>query len=229
MFLTKQIKRINKAHLTNAAHHSFHTEVLARMDNIVTEIIDIEALVGHYRLSIEQEALCIARVSQNALTQQLIEKYHECERISRFIYALLRVYARCPMPTERFAARRIITLLPANPYIYELSRIEETAVLNSQLNALLKPSLASDLQLIGLTPYVKQLNEQNNIFHSLNLAACSTHTYATSVPAEITAVRRNSDEVLDAIVLRVNTQSILNPSKTQNAFIDTINYIFDKY
>ena len=104
-----------------------------------------------------------------------------------------------------------------------LPQMQKLATINSLLGEFSKPELAVHIKTLGLDAEVEQLMQLNADYESLIESRSDTqlinHQYTSK------AIRKEMDELYDAITSIVWSFSIIEPSEMYTRFIKTINKI----
>lgn len=224
---TKQISNIRKAALTNTAHMNLSTELYNRIVVTTPAALNIEKLASRYKEALDNEGLCVNRISKSAATKPMVEKDAERDKVFSFINAVINAYMLCPDNELQQAAAQLEALFNAYPKTAEKAYSEETAAIDGLLRDMEGEKVKAAAASLNLTVYFTSLKTLNEEYKAMD--AERTDEYTSRVKIDTLSARKVVDDLWAEIAQRVNAVAVLEPTDAVNAFIDTVNQIFRKY
>ena len=212
-------KRCNKAEYASitGAFIERIEEVGADSLHIPDELFRLYKEKHHILLSI----IGISRISDETgrialLSSQLI-------MMLKYILSVIRSARTLVDKKKSSAAICLYNLTKNHTKTRRLPQMQKLATINSLLGEFSKPELAVHIKTLGLDDEVEQLMQLNADYESLIESRSDTqiinHQYTSK------AIRKEMDELYDAITSIVWSFSIIEPSEMYTRFIKTINKI----
>ena len=223
----KQIQGISKSSLTHAAHMNLNTELYDRIEATTPAALKIEELAPRYKEALDNEGLCVNRISKSAATQAMVEKDAERDKLFSFINSMINSFMSYPEKTKQQAAAQLEALFNAYANTPWKTYVEETAAIDGLLRDMEGEAMKAAAETLKLTEYFTTLKTLNDEYRSLS--AERTNEYASRVKISTYSARKVVDDLWAEIAQRVNAVAVLDPTDAVNAFIDTVNQIFRKY
>ena len=213
--------------MTNTAHMNLSTELYDRIVVTTPAALNIEKLAPLYKEALDNEGLCVNRISKSAATQPMVEKDAERDKVFSFINAVINAYMICPDKELQQAAAQLEALLNAYPKTVEKAYSEETAAIDGLLRDMEGEKVKAAAESLKLTEYFTMLKTLNEEYKAMD--AERTDEYTSRVKIDTLSARKVVDGLWAEIAQRINAVAVLDPTDAVNAFIDTVNQIFRKY
>jgi hypothetical protein len=221
-----KVKRFNLVQLRNNEHFQFYTDFKQLVQENNPETLNIAALFAVWLALYVKEDEAFKKILKSALTAEMQAADKQRDVTFRGL-AEVRLTAEKHFNQEvRAAATRLKIVFDTYGNLAKLPLNEETAAIYNFLQEL-KGTYAADIQTIGATDWVKELEANNLAFENITRdrydeSALRSDLVLREVRLEIDAAYRDIIDRLDALCL-------LEGGEVYPAFIKRLNVVIEKY
>jgi len=213
--------------MRNDAHFQFHTEFRDLVVQHNPETLKISAQFESYQPLYGRVDEALKKIVKSEFTA----KIHEADKARDEIYlgivetntAALRHFD----PDVRQAASRLKILFDTYGNVANKPLNEETSAIYNILQEL-KGKYTADVESVGLTLWVTELETRNGTFEGL-VKERFDETAARTTDIVMKQARAQLDDVYKTIVERINALAVVEGVSTYEAFIKTLNAVITKY
>jgi hypothetical protein len=226
-----KIKDIRKSRLTNAWHLQFMLEIIVLINKFGVILSRITSLFDVFRVGVDKEELCHKFIRKSEISDLKAESDKARDTLVLGIKDALKSALRHFDANVREAAHRLKIVFDAYDRptpIVDLQYDAETLAINNMLQEF-EGKYASDVQIAGLTEWVKELRVRNDAFDLL--AKSYNEQLSEKPPFQTQEVRKETDEAYDEIVSAVNGLIVLEKEKAAEyaQFVSEMNTIIKHY
>jgi hypothetical protein len=215
--------------LTHSLHLGFVTAALALLN--ASEFIrkKIGVLYDQFAECVRIEDLCYKIISKSDLSSLKAEQDHLRDIIVSCIKRLIKTFLLHYNLNMSAAARRLKIVIDTfdkdTPIINQLYDAETVTIRN--LIKILREQYAADIELLGLTDWLKELEIRNETFDSL--AKDYNEELAKKNASRSKEVRQNTDEAYDHIIEALSGLIRLEGIGEYESFVDELNELVWHY
>ena len=217
-----KIDYLDPTRLTNAQHIAYASsflDVLKKVNPITIDLTTPMCMAVDSAVNTEDESFKI--VVESIFTEQL----SKCDRVRDYTYSGLKTQVKLFLnhfdDAFQRAARQIEVELKPFGDINKLMYDAQTASVANVLQVL-KGKLAGDIELLGLTHWVTELEEANNTFNTLFNDRFSEQKEKNAL-TRLREARGNTDTAYLAIVNRINAGIVFNGPGKYADFVAEVN------
>ena len=217
-----KIDYLDPTRLTNAQHLAYTSSFLDLLKSVIPTAIDLTVpmcVAMSDAVNTEDESFKI--VVESIFTEQL----SKCDHVRDYTYSGLKAQIKLFLnhfdDAFQSAAKRVeVELKPFG----DINRLMYDAQTTSVVNVLqvMKGKLAGDIELLGLTRWVTELEEANNNFNTLFNDRFSEQKEKNAL-TRLREARTNTDAAYRAIVNRINAAIIFNGPEKYADFVAEVN------
>jgi len=221
-----KINKIDFRNLRNDAHFQFHTEFrdLVVQQNPLT--LKIKPQFDGYLPLYNRVDEALKKIVKSEFTA----KIHEADKARDEIYLGMAETVTATLrhfnPAVRQAAERLKILFDTYGNVANKPLNEETSAIYNILQEL-KGKYTADVESVGLTLWVTELETRNGTFEGLVKERFDETAHRTDIV--LREARGKLDEVYRVIIERINALAVVEGEAAYEAFIRTLNAVVAKY
>jgi hypothetical protein len=222
-----KIQKLDTHSLRNDAHFQFHTEFrdLVVQHNPLT--LKIKPQFDSYLPLYNRVDDALKKIVKSEFTA----KIHEADKARDEIYLGMAETVTATLrhfnPNVRQAAERLKILFDTYGNVVNKPLNEETSAIYNILQEL-KGKYTADVESVGLTLWVAELETRNGTFEGL-VKERFDETAARTTDIVMKQARAQLDEVYRVIVERINALAVVEGVAAYETFIKTLNAVIAKY
>jgi len=220
-----KIKKIS-AYLPNDAHFQYYTEFRGLVLKTGADVLGIAPLFAAWLPLYDREDAALKKIVKSAITKQI----QDADKARDVVYlgmvetnsAALRHFN----DGVRGAAERLKIVFDTYGNVVRKPLNDETSAVYNILQEL-KGAYAADAALVGIAPWVAELETRNNAVAELMRERFDETAARTDIV--LREARADVDAAYFAIRERINALVVVNGAEVYEAFIRTLNAVIDKY
>jgi hypothetical protein len=224
-----KIKNAKNYRFPNALHLQFVLEVLGLMNKFKQILSKVVDLFGIFNGCVEKEDSCFKIVRKSNLSNMKEESDKARDAVIVGIKHLIKAGIRHFDKEIREAAQRLKIVFDSydKPVsITALSYDAETAVINNLIHEL-NNKYASDMQKVGITSWIEELQIKNNDFDYL---VKNYHEEMSAKPdLHLIDLRKNTDKAYQDIITLVNALILVDKETSYDQFVTELNTLIKHY
>lgn len=155
-------------------------------------------------------------------TEEIAKTEAARDRVATFTVSRATDYSKLPLESEQKAGKLLYNTLKPYVGIASLPVAQETAAIKGMLFDLRKPEVAEAVTVLGLAPYLDELERLNNLYEE-QVAARSAARTAGSIGTDSKAIRREMDSLYEDMNDLAFASNLLHGTDETAAFIRNIN------
>ena len=155
-------------------------------------------------------------------TEEIAKTEAARDRVATFTVSRATGYSLLPLESEQKAGKLLYNTLKPYVGIASLPVAQETAAIKGMLLDLRKPEFAEAVTVLGLAPYLDELERLNNLYEG-QVAARSASRVAGSIGTDSKAVRREMDSLYEDMNDLAFASNLLHGTDETAAFIRNVN------
>jgi len=222
-----KIETLQSNHLQNAEHYNCMNEVDELVQVYTPGVLDVEKEYAEFKKSFATEDDSFKIVRKSAVTKDISEADAHRDVVFSGFRTQVKGQKNHFDGLVAAAAYRVTVLLDSYGNLALETLDKETADIINLVQEL-KGKYSADIQLLGLTEWVNELEIRNQEFSTLMSQRFSEASEkATLVSLRI--ARGDTDVKCRAIVGRINAGIIFNGPEKYEAFVRDINVRFERY
>jgi len=222
-----KIPKLDTHSLRNNAYFQFHTEFRDLIVQHNAETLKIKPLFDGYLPIYNKVDDAIKKIVKSEFTA----KIHEADKARDEIYLgmaeIITANHRHFDKNIKQAAERLKILFDTYGKVANKPLNEETSAIYNILQEL-KSKYTDDVESVGLTKWVTELESRNKTFEGL-VKERFDETASRTTDIDMKQARSQLDDVYKTIVERINALAVVDGVATYEAFIKTLNAVIAKY
>ncbi|MDR0606744.1 MAG: DUF6261 family protein [Bacteroidales bacterium] len=212
--------------LLNRYRSEAHYEFMENFNGkrIASPVVDslVHPLVAEFEEQLQKERNLVDAQRKNPYTERIAEADKQDDKLIVAIKEIISANMKSVDPTIVAAAIKLDNRMKAFKKIESKSYEEEAAAASILVSDLLSPTFATDVNMIGLTNWILQLETSVNIFKNL-LQERNDSIAPTLTQDNLKTVRRKIDIVYHKMVTRINAAAELDNTGQYDTFIQQLN------
>lgn len=221
-----KIESLKLTHLRNDIHFQFCSDFKNQVLRFNPMVLRIEQQFNTFRMYYEHESECLKLIIKSALTEEINNADHRRDVALRGLVDSVTFALNHFSPTIVVAGKRLRALLNAYESSARRSFDEETAAINNLIQNL-RGKYAADMTVVGITPWVNELEEHNRTF-SILMDARYLETVGTTA-LRMRNIREEVDKAYHAIAERVNALILVENNSYYEQFALELNSDIARY
>jgi hypothetical protein len=220
------LKKPEVAHYNTADHIAFHGSAYGISAKYST-VINAPALIADYKLAVDQETGVFNWIRKNEYTEKKAAADHRRDNVFTGMAGVVRINMRHFDPTRRDAAVHVYGVIENHDDVEHRDYGAETMILDHIILTLRGTDYADAVKLLDLTPWIDQLETENNAFKTYADDAVDLQLEKPGINSK--AARRASDLALRSITDRVTALVNLNGPAQYADFAAVYNELVTQY
>jgi hypothetical protein len=204
----------------------FHTEIDGVYVKFDPEETGIKPLYTLYKGALDNERVSLDFVRKSELTIEIAAHDHARDKTLRGFFDAIKSNLNHFDPTYANAAYLLSTLSGHYGNIGKKTLDDETAAITNLLTDMAQPEPAQAITLLGLTPWVTRLSQENTAFSAL-MRARYVET-AGKTPLRMVDTRVETDRYYHAIVNQIESMKTAGLA-VEEAFIREWNAVIERF
>ena len=222
-----KIKSIDLTRLHNAEHFQFCYEMNELIVKYTPTAIDAQTLYPAFEQAVTDEDQSFKIVQKSALSKEIELADKKRDTTFAGLRAQVKAQVKHFDADAAAAAYRLQVLFDAYGDIARKSLDQETADITNLVQDL-NGKHKADVETIGFTSWVEQLDTENQSFDALMKQRFDEYAEKTAITRLRTA-RGATDDAYRAIVTRVNAGIVFNGEEKYRSFVLDLNVRIDRY
>ena len=214
-------------HLRNSAHFQFHTSFVELVTKIGAETLKIKQLFDAYLLHYKAVDEALKKITKSAVTAEIREADRERDRLFRGLADTNKAALNHFDPQVKAAAKRLKIVLDTYGNVAPKPLDEETSDIYNLMQDLTSSKYAQDAAKVGLTNWIKELEQSNKTFNKLMTGRDAESAEKTDLV--LRKCRKDLDGAYRAIIKRVSALVEIEGEKEYRDFIRNLNIIITRY
>ncbi|MDR2562989.1 MAG: DUF6261 family protein [Prevotellaceae bacterium] len=220
------LKVANTTRYTIANHIEFHTLGLGICQKFSAEIA-VPPLIDGYTTALDKEISIYKWTRRSNFTKKKMEIDNKRDTVYTGITGTVRINMKHFDPMIRDAAMHINNMLSSYENVTQMNYDAETATINSIISRIRSDAYAPAMQLIGLQPWVNELELLNTQFKEYVEDTSQEQMSKPDISQKES--RKLTDKALSLITDRVEAIVIFNGEATISGFISEYNNLAKHY
>ena len=221
-----EIEILHLNDLQNEEHVQFGTDLVALVQANELDKLNIGPAYNLFLAEFENEQAAFKKIVKSAITDDLatadLQRDFTFRGLSDEVNSKLRHFD----PNHRAAAKRLKVVFDTYGNLARKAYDKETADI-TKLIAALRESYTTDMETIGITNWVAQLEADNNAFSGLAFSRYSESESKSQIAMK--EVRQKVDEAFRKITKRINALVEINGDADHASFILALNLRIEHY
>lgn len=225
-----KIIRIDFPRLRNEEHFQFGTDMITLFNqNFIQRSVEAATLYSkydEYTQLLEKEDMLIERIKKNMLTDPIGDADRLRDNTASGVSHIANAYAFNANPEKVEAARKIKIIIKHYGNLREKSYNEETASIYNFIQDV-RNTCADEMELIGLTPWIEEFEEQNRAFEELMNQRFNEQ--ANQDDSDLRELRKQVDKVFAELRDFIEAINLMSGGVTYTDLINQMNQRIEYY
>jgi hypothetical protein len=220
------IIRFKTDYLKNETHVQFHEGINFVIVKHNPQSLGIEPWYVPYKGALNNETEALDFFRKSKLTGKIADQDHVRDGIFRGFVDSIKGERRHFDPSRREAANLLYDIFDHYGNIARKPLDDETAAINDLARELAQPDATQAITLLGLTPWLNKLVEENTKFVALMSERYDETAKKTSLRMKTT--RSETDTYYQAIISQIENQHLVGVNINEN-FIKELNAVIERF
>jgi hypothetical protein len=221
-----KIETITTQRLRNNEHFQFHTEFRDLVTGARPEMLNIEDSFETYLVCYANEDVAFQKIVKSATTAEIEAADKSRDQIYRGMADTNKAAVNHFDGEISAAARRLKIVFDTYGNLSAKPLNEETSAIYNLLQEL-TGNYAADVQKVGLSAWVTQLDVENKAFDALMKSRVDEQAAKTELKMKQT--RNDTDKAYAVIVERINALIVVEGAANYETFVRKLNIVINTY